>query len=181
MDVGGSQVKLGVGLVVAAAALAIANSAAAGPVSASVGSQITIVSPTLLTGTRTLEFGTIAKPTAGTTTVTVASAASATATPGVSGGNGFVPTTGLAHAATFHLVGTAGQTYSVSANTLSFTSSAGNLASIGPEAPVAASGTLNTLPAGGTDDIYIGGHFDMTSSTAVQTYTGTMNLTINFD
>ncbi len=173
--------KLGAGILVAVAAMAAAGSAAAAPASASVGSQINIVSATLLTGTRTLEFGTIAKPTAGTTTVTVSSGASGTATPSVAGGNGFVLTTGQAHAATFHLVGAPGQTYSVSTNTLSFTSSSGNLSAIGVEAPVAASGTLNTLPAAGTDDIYIGGHFDMTSATAVQTYTGTMNLTINFD
>lgn len=165
----------------ALAAAAVASYASAAPSTASVGSQINIVSATLLTGTRTLEFGTIAKPTAGTTTVTVASAASATATPTVSGGNGFVPTSGLAHAATFHLVGTPSQTYSVTANTLTFTSSAGNLTSIGSETPVAAGGTLNTLPAAGTDDLYIGGHFDITPSTAVTTYTGTLSLTINFN
>lgn len=174
--------KLGVVLAAAVAALAIAGSAnAAGPATATVNSTINIVSPTLLTGTRDLEFGTIAKPTAGTTTVTVASAASNTATPNVSGGNGFIPTSGLAHAATFHLVGTAAQTYSVSANTLSFTSSAGNLTAVGVESAVSAAGSLLTLPASGTDDLYIGGHFDITSSTVTQTYNGTMSLTINFN
>ena len=173
--------KLLVVLLAAAATLAFGDSAAAAQANATVASQITIVSPTLLTGARDLEFGSIAKPTAGTTTVTVASGASNTATPNVSGGNGFIPTSGLAHAATFHLVGSAGQTYSVSANTLGFTGSAGNLTAVGVEAPVAASGTLNTLPGSGADDLFIGGHFDITSATAVQTYNGTMSLTINFN
>lgn len=172
--------KLSVVLMATVAALAIAGSATAAPASANVSSQINIVSPTLLTGTRDLEFGTIAKPTTGTTTVTVASSASATATPAVSGGNGFVPTSGLAHAATFHLVGTAAQTYSITTSTLTFTSSSGNLTSIGTEAPVAASGTLLTLPASGADDLYIGGHFDITPTTTVQSYSGTLTFTINF-
>ena len=171
-----------IALVAALASLAVAGSAAAaGPASANVNSQITIVTPTLLTGTRDLEFGTIAKPTTGTTTVTVASAASATATPGVSGGNGFIPTPGLAHAATFHMVGAANETYSVSANTLTFTGSAGNLTAVGAETPVAASGTLLTLPASGTDDLFIGGHFDITSATTSQVYSGNLSLTINFN
>jgi hypothetical protein len=175
-------VKLGVVFAAAVAALAVAGSAeAAGPSTATVNSQITIVTPTLLTGTRDLEFGTIAKPTTGTTTVTVASAASATATPSVSGGNGFIPTPGLAHASTFHLVGAANETYSVSANTLTFTGSAGNLTAVGAEAPVAASNSLLTLPASGTDDLFIGGHFDITSATASQVYSGTLSLTINFN
>jgi hypothetical protein len=175
-------VKPGVVFAAAVAAVAVAGSAqAAGPATTTVNSQITIVTPTLLTGVRDLEFGTIAKPTTGTTTVTVSSAASATATPGVSGGNGFIPTPGLAHAATFHMVGAANETYSVSANTLTFTGSAGNLTSVGSETPVAASGTLLTLPASGTDDLYIGGHFDITSATTSQVYNGTLSLTINFN
>jgi hypothetical protein len=172
-------------LVLAAATTAAlataAGQAAAAPVSASAGAQASIVSPNQVSSTRDLEFGAVARPTAGTTTVTVASAASGAATPQVSGGNGFVPTSGQAHAATFHLVGTSGQTYTISTNALSFTGSAGNLGSVGSETPVAASGTLNTLPGNGQDDLYIGGHFDITSSTTIQTYSGTLNLTVNFN
>jgi hypothetical protein len=158
-----------------------ASGAMAAPVSANTTAQANIVAPGQISATRDLEFGTIAKPTSGTTTVTVASAASGTATPNVSGGNGFVPTAGLAHAATFHLIGGNAQTYSVTANTLSFTGATGNLGSVASESPVAASGTLNTLPAGGTDDLFVGGHFDITPTTAVQSYSGTLSLTVNFN
>jgi hypothetical protein len=169
------------GLAAAVAGLAIASAAAAAPATANTTAQANIVAPGQLSATRDLEFGTVAKPTTGSTTVTVGSASSATATPSVSGGNGFVPTSGLAHAAIFHLVGANAQTYTVSANTLSFTGASGNLANVGAESPVAASGTLNTLPASGVDDLYIGGHFDISASTAVQSYAGTLSLTVNFN
>ncbi len=172
--------KLRLSLAVAGAAIAVASAASA-QVSANASASATIVAPNQVTATRDLAFGTIAKPTTGTTTVTVASAAAGTATPSVSGGNGFVPTPGQARAATFHLVGTNAQTYSISTNTLSFASAAGNLTNVGSETPVAASGTLNTLPANGQDDLHIGGHFDITSATTVQAYSGTLSLTVNFN
>jgi len=165
----------------AAAAMAAAGAAHAAPASATANASATIVAPSALTATRDLDFGTVAKPTSGTTTVTVNSDASNSATPNVSGGNGYVPTPGQARAAKFHILGAGGQTYSITTPTLSFAGQAGNLGSVGPEAPIAASGTLNTLPANGTDDLYIGGHFDVTSATAVQTYSGTLALTVNLN
>ena len=101
--------KLRIALAAAAAGLAATSAAYAAPATATASAQATIVAPAALTPTRDLEFGSVAKPTVGNTVVTVASAATGTATPGVSGGNGFVPTGGQAHAATFHLIGTAGQ------------------------------------------------------------------------
>jgi hypothetical protein len=46
---------------------------------------------------------------------------------------------------------------------------------------VAASGTLNTLPANGQDDLFVGGRFDITPTTAIQAYSGTLSLTVNFN
>ncbi|MDZ4373518.1 MAG: DUF4402 domain-containing protein [Phenylobacterium sp.] len=168
-------------LSLSAAMVAVAGGAQAAPVSANTTAQANIVSPNQVSATRDLEFGTIARPTAGTTTVTVASAASGTATPSVSGGNGFVPTSGLAHAATFRITGTNGQTYSVTANTLSFPGAGGNLTNINAESPVAAGGTLNTIPASGTDDLFVGGRFDITNTTAINTYSGTLSVTVDFN
>lgn len=173
--------KLRLALAAAAAGVVAASGATAAPVTANATAQANIVAPAALTATRDLEFGTIAKPTVGSTTVTVASAASATATPSVSGGNGFVPIPGQARAATFRLIGTPGQTYTVDANTLSFTGAAGNLTSIAAEAPVSAGGSLLTLPGSGVDDLYIGGRFTISPTTTVQAYSGTLSLTINFN
>ena len=170
--------KLRIAFATAAAAIAAASGAHAATANAT--ATASIVAPGTLASTRDLDFGTIAKPTTGTTTVTVASAATGTATPSVSGGNGFVPTAGLARAATFRLTGPASTGYTITTNTLSFPTAGTNLTAIGSETPVAASGTLLTLPAAGFDDIYVGGHFDITSSTTPATYTGALTLTINF-
>lgn len=174
--------KLRLALVALVVTSAAAISAQAAPVSANTTAQASIVAPNQVTATRALQFGSIAKPTSGTSTVTVASAASGAATPTLSGGgNAFIPTSGQAAAATFRLVGTAGQTYSVTNNTLDFPSAGANLTGIGAESPVAASGVLNTLPGNGQDDLFIGGHFDITPTTAVNTYNGTLSLTVNFN
>jgi len=174
--------KLRIALLAAASLLAMVTGASAGPVSTSATASATIVAPTTVTATRNLAFGSIAKPTTGTSTVTVASNASATATPALTGGgNAFVPVAGQAFAATFHLVGAAAETYTVTSSTLTFTGQAGNLANVGPETPIASIGTLGTLPGGGADDLYIGGHFDITSSTSVQAYSGALALTITFN
>lgn len=165
--------------VLAAAAAATAGNAA--PISATADAQASIVAPNQVTKTRDLQFGSIAKPTSGTSTVTVASAASATATPTLTGGgNAFIPTSGQAFAAAFHITGTAGQTYSVTNNTLAFPAAGANLTNIGSETPVAA-GTLSTIPGSGQDDLYVGGHFDISPTTAVATYNGTLSLTVNFN
>ena len=68
----------------------------------------------------------------------------------------------------------------MSTPTLDFPGAGSNLTGIGAEAVVAA-GTLNTLPGDGDDDLFIGGHFDITPTTAVQTYTGTLSVTVNFN
>lgn len=174
--------KLRLALAGAVVGVFAASAVQAAPVSANTTAQVNIVSPNQVTATRDLQFGSIARPTAGTSTVTVASAATATATPTLTGGgNAFVPTTGQARAAVFRITGSAGQTYSITSNNLDFPAAGANLTGIGAENPVAASGTLNTLPGSGQDDLFIGGHFDITPTTAVATYNGTLSLTVNFN
>ena len=172
--------KLRIALVISVLTLA-GSPALAAPVSGNTTAQANIVSANQVLSQRTLEFGTIARPTTGTSTITVASAASGAATPTVTGGNAFIPTSGQAFAAQFRITGANGQTYSIQTNTLSFTNSAGNLSAIAAQSPVAASGTLNTLPANGQDDLFIGGRFDITPTTAIQAYSGTLSLTVDFN
>lgn len=167
----------------ASAALAVlATCANAAPVSANATASATIVAPNTVNATRNLTFGTIAKPTSGNSTVTVASAASGTATPTLTGaGNAYIPVSGQAAAATFRLVGTAGQTYSIGSTALTFVGQTGQLNNVGPETPVASVGSLGTLPGTGMEDLYIGGHFEVTPTTNTQVYNGTLALTVNFN
>jgi len=174
--------KFRIALAAVAAASAAATAASAAPVSGNTTAQVDIVSANQVTATRSLQFGSVAKPTSGSNTVTVASAASGTATPALTGGgNAFIPTSGQASAATFRITGAAGQTYSITTNTLDFPGAGANLTNIASETPVAASGTLNTLPGGGQDDLFIGGRFDISPTTAVNVYNGTLALTVNFN
>jgi len=161
---------------------AAATAAQAAPVSGNTTAQANIVAANQVTAQRSLQFGAIAKPTTGSNTVTVASAATGAATPTLSGGgNAFIPTSGQAHAATFRLIGTAAQTYSVTDNTLDFPGAGANLTGIGSESPTVDTGALGTLPGSGQQDLFIGGHFDISPTTAVNTYNGTLSLTVNFN
>jgi hypothetical protein len=172
-------------LLLGAAVLAgVAGAAQAStPASATATASATIVSPSTLAATRNLAFGQIAKPTSGTSTITVASAAAAAATPTITGGNAYVTTNGQAFAATFQLTGTGGQTYTIDSGypLLTFTNATNNLGNVAALTPVAASGSVGTLPSSGVDQLYIGGKFDITSSTAVTTYTGTLTLNITYN
>jgi hypothetical protein len=171
-------------IIAAAAAIATAwaTGASAGPVSANATANANIVAPATLTSTRTLEFGTIAKPTTGSNTVTIPSAAAAGVTPTLSGaGNAYIPTSNQGRAAIFHLVGTPNEAISVTSNALNFTNQSGNLSNVGPENPVPSLGSLTQLPASGIDDVYVGGHFDISPTTTTQAYTGTLSLTISFN
>jgi hypothetical protein len=174
--------KLRIALAVAGAVAASATFASAATVSANAVANANIVAPATVTATRTLEFGTIAKPTTTSNTITVPSAAAASVTPTVTGtGNAFIPTAGQGRAAIFRLVGTANQAIAVITASLTFVNQSGNLANVGPQTPVASIGSLTQLPASGMDDFFVGGHFDVSPTTTTQAYTGTLTLSIDFN
>jgi hypothetical protein len=156
----------------------------AAPASQNAAASATIVSGNQLTKTRDLVFGTIARPTSGTSTITVASGASGAVTPSVSGGNASIPTGGQASSAAFHITAASGTQFTITTNSLAFPGAGANLTNIGSETPAASGITLvgATYTVTGTDgDLFIGGHFDITPTTAEGTYNGTLSLTVNFN
>ena len=160
-----------------------ATTAAAAPATAQATATANIVAPANLVNQRALQFGTLAKPTpaAGASTFTVASTAAATQTPAETGpGNGFAPIPNQAFAAQFRITATPAQTYSVTQNALTFDNATGNLTNVGSESPVPDTGALGTVPAGGIQDLYVGGHLTIDNNTAVATYNGTLTLTVDF-
>lgn len=164
------------------AGTAAAATAQAAPASDTAQASVSIVAATQVRATRDLTFGTIAKPTSGTSTVTVASAEAAAATPTLSGGgNATIPASGQAHAATFRLTGTPNQAISISNVTLSFPGAGSNLGTVAAASPVARDGSTTQLPADGDDDLFIGGRIDVSPTTNVATYTGTLSLTVDFN
>lgn len=174
--------KLRIALAALAVGSAVASSAQAAPVSQTATAQAQIVATNTVTATRNLQFGSIAKPTTGTNTITVPSTADPTTPTVTGGGNATIPTPNQATAATFRITGGVGQAYSIDTNTLTFANAVNDLTSVGTESPVTESGSTGALPGNATfDDLYIGGRFTISPTTALGVYNGTLNLTVNFN
>ncbi len=171
-------------LLTAAGALALsglATGAFAGTLSASATSSVVVVSPTTLTKNQDLNFGTVIRPSGSSANTTFTlDPVTGLVTKGTAGDGSVVasPTT----AAVFTLQTIAAITYSQAA-TLNF-APAGQLINIAPSAPIVASttgGTATAVPANGAVTLTYGGHFDVTSTTVPQTYTGTLAVTITYN
>ena len=166
-------------LIATGAALAISAAAtgafAAGSVSTTATASVTVIAPVAITKTQDLVFGQVVRPSGvDSNTVTLDTSGAVT----LSGaGNGSVissPTT----SAKFNVSAPAGTTYTTT-QTLAFVG--GILTGVGASLPVASTGLLGTVPAGGLQELRYGGHFDMTASTPAQAYTGTLTVTVTYD
>jgi Domain of unknown function (DUF4402) len=171
-------------LLASAAALAVsalATGAVAGTLTANATSSVIVVSPTTLTKNQDLNFGTVIRPSGSSANTTFTlDPTTGTVTAGSTGDGTVVasPTT----AAVFTLQTISAITYSQVA-VLTF-APAGQLINIGASAPVVASttgGTATQVPANGAVTLSYGGHFDVTPTTAPQTYTGTLAVTVTYN
>lgn len=135
--------------------------------------------PIAFSGTTAMEFGTIYNPTSGTSTVTLDP--NAATNPVSVTGNAIPVASPTPQRATYNITGEGGQTFSVSLTAL-------NLAKSGsPSIPVTL--TTSTLPTAlsstagnqGTATFYVGGHFDITPTTPGGTYTGSYNVTVQYN
>jgi hypothetical protein len=135
-----------------------------------------IITPITLTKTLDMSFGNIAvNPTAPGGTVTLPAASTATRT--ITGGITLPTVNGLVQAAKFTVNGEGTSAYSIAIpGTITITSSS-NTMTIVPLSNPSGSGAL----VGGTQDIYVGGTLTVGASQAVGSYTGTFNLTVNYN
>lgn len=165
-------------VVAAGAALALsalATSAfAAGTVSANANASVTVLSPTTITKTQDLVFGTVIRPTSGNNTVAMDANGVVSAT---GAGNGSIVSS-TTSAAKFNITVQAATTYTLT-SALTFTQA--GLINIAASAPVATTGAIGTIGAAGTQEIRYGGQFDMTPATTAQAYTGTLAVTVNYN
>lgn len=150
---------------------------AAGTVSATAPATVTVLSPVNITKTQDMVFGTVVRPTTGTSTVTL-DANDGVAIAGTGGGNGTLVSS-TTSSARFTIVGPA-TTYTTS-QSLSFTQP--DLTAVSATGPVvtAGNGTLGTIPASGSQELRYGGQFTMGSSTTAQLYTGTLSVTVSYN
>jgi spore coat protein U-like protein len=165
-------------LIAAGSALALSTLAtaalAAGSVASTAPASVTVLAPINLTKTQNLVFGSVMRPSnASPNTVTLDTSDTVTLT---GGGNGSIVAS-TPTSAKFNLTAPAGTTYTTT-QALSFTLP--GLTNIIAGAPVATTGTLGTVPVGGTQELRYGANFDITSSTPAQTYTGTLSVTVNY-
>lgn len=170
-------------LLASAGALALSTLAggafAAGTLNASAVSSVTVVSPTTLTKTQDMAFGTVIRPSgaSGNTTFKLDTSDAVTAT----GGDGSVVAS-TTTSAKFNLVTSPAITFSANA-VLSFAPAGLINIAAGTPAITGATGTGPTfnLASSGTAVLTYGGQFDVTPTTAPQTYTGTLAVTINYN
>jgi len=153
---------------------AIATASLAGTVSANAVATATILSPVTITKTQDMAFGQIVRPSNASPNTVVLNTSDTVSLTGA--GNGSLiasPTT----SAKFNISSVAATTYTLT-TTLTFTTA--GLTGVAPGTPVATSGTLGTIPAGGTQEIRFGGQFDIDATTPPATYTGTLAVTVNY-
>ncbi|HXA39758.1 MAG TPA: DUF4402 domain-containing protein [Phenylobacterium sp.] len=166
-------------LLAAGAALALSGLAtgalASGTVSATANATATVISPTTITKTQDMNFGTVVRPTSGgTNTVTLDANNTVTMT---GPGNGSVVTSPTT-SAKFNIAVQTATNYTL-AQTLTFTQS--GLTNITPGTAVATTGTLGTIAANGAQEIRYGGSFDIGIATPIQNYTGTLSVTVTYN
>jgi hypothetical protein len=162
---------------VAAAALASIGGnalAAGGTISTTAPASVTVLSPTNITKTQDMAFGSVVKPSNASTNTVILSTSDTVSLTGAGNGS-IVPST--VTSAKFNITAPAATTYSTT-QTLAFSDP--GLTGVAPSLPVATTGTLGVIPAGGAQEIRYGAQFDMTASTPVQTYNGTLTVTVNY-
>ena len=172
MNIRHTVIRIGAGLLLAG----LASSAfASGSVQATANATLTVLSPTTLTKTQDMVFGQVVRPSTGTNTVALDASNNVT----ISGaGNGSIVAS-TTSSAKFNVTAAAADTYTTT-QTLTFVQT--GLTNISAATPVATTGTLGTIGAGGgTQEIRYGGQFDITAATPAQNYTGTLTVTVNYN
>jgi hypothetical protein len=173
---------LAAGSIVALSAFA-GGAFAAGSVQATANATLTVLSPTTLTKTQDMLFGTVTRPSAGTTVVSLDTAD--TVTVANSGGGDGTVVSSTTSSAKFNLTSAAGISYTTT-QVLTFAQT--GLTNITATTPAVNTGVLGTLGtpgggagSGGTQILSVGGGFTMTAATQAQPYTGTLTVTVNYN
>ena len=165
-------------LIAAGSAIAL-TSLASGAMAASVqqtaAASVTVLSPVTVTKTADMAFGNVVRPTTGISTITLNTTNTASET---GAGDGTVAPGLPTSSARFDVAAPAGTVFTT-AQGLTFAQA--GLTNVSPSLPQTADGTLGTIPATGVQNIRYGGQFDMTSSTTIQAYTGTLTVTVSYN
>lgn len=149
---------------------------AGGSVSATAQVSVVILAPVTLQATQGLDFGAVTKPGNSNSNTVTLDAANSSVT--VTGSGDGARAAGAVSPAKFSLIGDAGITYST---TQSLTFDQPGLTHVTVSKPVASSGALGVIPGGGRQELRFGGAFDLSAATPVQSYTGSLAVTVNYN
>ncbi|MBS0361138.1 MAG: DUF4402 domain-containing protein [Proteobacteria bacterium] len=173
MRLKGAALSAAVALV---AGLSATAAVAGGSVTATASVSVIVLAPVTITATQGLDFGAVTRPAnTGANTITLDAATSSVT---LSGGGDAARAAGAVSAAKFNLVGPAGETYSTT-QTLTFAQP--GLTRVSVSAPVAGNGSLGVIPASGAQELRFGGAFDLSAATPVQSYSGALTVTVNYN
>lgn len=153
----------------------IAAQANAGTVVATAPVSVTILAPVTVSATQGLDFGVVTRPAnAGVSTVSMDASSHVT----VTGSGDAVHGAGAVSSAKFDVAGEAGVTYST---TQALTIDQPGLTNISVTAPATTSGAPGVIPASGVQEIRFGGSFQVSAATPAQAYTGSLQVTVNYN
>ena len=143
-------------------------------------SKVKIITPIAITYVNFLDFGTVAKNTAGAGTVTIVNTNGSQQVPTVSqtAGSLTVITTGTSvpKAATFTITGDGNESYNLTCAT---TVTLGTGLSV-DLTPSIASGS-NTLASGGTETLYVGGVLNILATAVSGSYSADFDVSVNYN
>ena len=139
----------------------------------------TIIRPITLSKTSDIAFGKVVRPSTGTSTVAIDAASG---TRSISGGDGVLLSSTATRAA-YSVGGEGGQSFSISVpSSFSMAHGGGGSAISVALTGTATSGTLSgSLGADGSSSFGVGGSFDVSSTTATGSYSGTFTVTVQYN
>ncbi|HYG27810.1 MAG TPA: DUF4402 domain-containing protein [Caulobacteraceae bacterium] len=144
---------------------------------ASATGTTTIVQAITVAKNTDLAFGKLAKPTSGTSTITIDATSGARSESGAGDAALLTSTTSRA---TYTVTGEASTAYTITlpAGTFQMTKSGG---ATPLTVTLVRSATSGTLSSGGTDTFGVGGSFDIASTTETGAYSGTFDVTVAYN
>lgn len=163
---------LGSAMIIAQAVAAAG--ATAGTVSATAPVSVIILAPVTVAATQAMDFGLITRPGTNSNTVSM----DATGAIRVTGSGDATHPGGAVTPAMFKIAGDPGVTYST---TQSLTFDRPGLQNAVAATPAPVNGSPGVIPAEGFQEIRVGGAFEVSAATPIQSYAGSLQVTVNYN
>jgi hypothetical protein len=174
-----TALKIAAGISALSALSGLASTAhAQASATASANGSATIIQAIAVTKTSDLAFGTIVKPTTGTSTISMSSTGNAWL---ATGGNAVRAGSGAATSAAFSVTGEGASAFSISVPPTFNLVSNGNTLVVSTTQSATTATLLGTIGSPGSQTFGVGGSFPLTTSAASGAYTGSFVVTVAYN